>query len=329
MERNYYILKSGRLERKDNTLYLENEEGKKPIPVEDIYALYLFGEIDLNTKLLNFLSQHKITIHVFNYYGFYSGSYYPREYLLSGFLLVRQVEYYKNDKKRMSIAREFIQSASHNILKNLLYYRKNGKDVDKWISEIEKLKELIDSAVSREELMGIEGNIRQNYYQSFNEILKGDFKFEKRVKQPPDNMINCLISFGNSLVYTTCLSEIYHTQLNPTISFLHEPGDRRFSLSLDMAEIFKPILSDRTIFKLVNNQMLKEEHFDEELNSCYLNEKGRKIFLTDYEERLKTTIRHRTLDKDVSYQRLIRLECYKLAKHIMGEEEYESFKIWW
>lgn len=329
MERNYYILKSGRLERKDNTIYLENDEGKKPIPIEDIHTLYLLGEIDLNTKLLNFLSQHKITVHVFNYYGFYSGSYYPREYLVSGFLLIKQVDNYKIEKKRMEIAREFIKSAAHNILKNLLYYRKNDKNVDKWIEEIEKLKLLIDNADSRQELMGIEGNIRQNYYQSFNEILKGDFKFEKRVRQPPDNMINCLISFGNSLVYTTCLTEIYHTQLNPTISFLHEPGDRRFSLSLDLAEIFKPILADRTIFKLVNNQMLKDEHFDDDLNFCYLNEKGRKIFLTDYEERLKTTVNHRSLDRDVSYQRLIRLECYKLVKHFLGEEPYQSFKMWW
>jgi CRISP-associated protein Cas1 len=58
-----------------------------------------------------------------------------------------------------------------------------------------------------------------------------------------------LISFGNSLLYATTLSEIYRTQLNPTVSFLHEPSARRYSLSLDLSEIFKPIIVDRTIFK--------------------------------------------------------------------------------
>ena len=92
--RNYYITRSGRLARQDNTLYLETEteDGKPtktPIPVEDVDALYLYGEIDLNTRLLNFLAQKSVTAHVFNYYGYYAGSYYPREYLNSGYLLVQ------------------------------------------------------------------------------------------------------------------------------------------------------------------------------------------------------------------------------------------------
>ena len=97
MSRNYYITQPGRLRRKDNTLYLEPEEAPRiPIPVEDIDALYFYGELDLNTKLLNFLAQKHIAFHVFNYYGYYSGSYYPREYLNSGSLLVKQVQHYEN-----------------------------------------------------------------------------------------------------------------------------------------------------------------------------------------------------------------------------------------
>ncbi|OHB98872.1 MAG: CRISPR-associated endonuclease Cas1, partial [Planctomycetes bacterium RIFCSPHIGHO2_12_39_6] len=146
---------------------------------------------------------------------------------------------------------------------------------------------------------------------------------------PPDNMINALISYLNSLVYTTCLSEIYHTQLSPLISYLHEPGDRRFSLSLDLAEIFKPILSDRIIFTLLNRQQIDEKDFMREVNLCYLNEKGRKTVVKEYDERLKTVITHKKLEKQVSYRYLIRLEGYKLVKHLLGEQEYEGFKIWW
>ena len=138
-----------------------------------------------------------------------------------------------------------------------------------------------------------------------------------------------MISFGNSLVYTTVLSEIYKTQLNPLISFLHEPGERRFSLALDIAEIFKPLLSDRIIFALMNKNMITEKHFDKQMNYCYLSEAGRKIYLQEYDTKLKTTIKHRQLKKSVSYRHLIRLECYKIIKHILGEKEYEPFKIWW
>ena len=98
MSRNYYITYSGRLRRKDNTVYLEKaDDTRVPLPVEDIDALYLYGELDLNTRLLNFLARKHIPLHVFNYYGYYSGTYYPREYLNSGFLTVKQVQHYERN----------------------------------------------------------------------------------------------------------------------------------------------------------------------------------------------------------------------------------------
>lgn len=329
MTRDYYILQNGRLRREQNTIYFENQEMKKPIPVNDINAIFALGELDINTKLLVFLSQHKIPVHFFNYYGYYSGTYYPREYLNSGLLLVKQVEHYLNKSKRLELAKEFVETACHNILKNLQYYKKQGKDVKGYIEKIENELKDIDKVRDIPELMSIEGRVRDNYYQSFNLFLRPEFEFDKRTKRPPENMINCLISFGNSLAYTTTLSEIYHTQLNPTISYLHEPGERRFSLSLDMSEIFKPILVDRIIFNLINNRIIKPEHFLEELNFCYLNDNGKKVFLSEYDEKLKTTIRHKKLGRSVSYRRLIRLECYKLIKHLIGEEKYEGFNAWW
>lgn len=79
-------------------------------------------------------------------------------------------------------------------------------------------------------LMGIEGNIRQHYYACMECHCEPGVNFNKRMMHPPDNMINSLISFVNSLIYAKTLSEVYHTQLNPTISYLHEPGARRFSI---------------------------------------------------------------------------------------------------
>ena len=98
---------------------------------------------------------------------------------------------------------------------------------------------------------------------------------------------------------------------------------------MDIAEIFKPLLADRVIFALMNKKMITEKDFEKELNYCYLNEAGRKVFLKEYDDKLKTTIQHRSLKKQVSYRHLIRLECYKLIKHILGDKEYQPFKIWW
>jgi CRISPR-associated protein Cas1 len=361
MKRNYYIFSSGKLIRKDNTLYFEPGENlepeevisdeeieveddseiqtteesepvrinRKPIPVEDIEAIYCFSELRFNTKFLNYIAQKQITLHLFNYYGYYTGSFYPREPFISGKLLVRQVNAYQDLSQRIVLAKKFVEGSAENIRKNLLYYNSRDKDLSYFIKKTEELILKIDSTKEINELMGIEGNIRSDYYTSWNLIINPEIKFEKREKHPPTNPINALISFGNSLVYTTVLSEIYKTQLNPLISFLHEPGERRFSLSLDIAEIFKPLLTDRLIFSILNKKNIQDKHFDKEMNFCYLSEEGRKIYLREYDERLKTTIKHRTLKKSVSYRHLIRLECYKIIKHIVEGKEYKPFKIWW
>ena len=174
--------------------------------------------------------------------------------------------------------------------------------------------------------MGTEGIIRKVYFSSFEFFLRTGFEFEKRTRQPPQNMLNSLISFGNSLLYATTLTEIYHTQLTPTVSYLHEPGDRRYSLCLDISEIFKPIIVDRVIFKLINNRIIKPEFFEQKLNGCYLNENGKKTFLSEYKKKLETTIYNTKLNRNISYQRLIRIECFKLVKHILGDEQYKGLR---
>ena len=131
------------------------------------------------------------------------------------------------------------------------------------------------------------------------------------------------------MCYSQCLRTIHQTQLNPTISFLHEPGVRRYSLSLDLAEVFKPLLVDRVIFKVLNKKMIQSQDFEENMNRVILKPNGKKVFVQAFEDRLTETINHRTLNRSVSYKHLIKLECYKLQKHILEIEEYKPFKMWW
>ncbi len=336
MSRSYYIFRSGRLKRRQNTLYLEQEgeDGqvqRQPIPIENVRDLYLFGEIDLNTKLLAFLGQNEIVVHCFNYYGFYVGSFYPRETNVSGHLLVRQVEHYLDGSKRLELAKAFVEGALFHIRRNLAYYRNRGKAVDDALSVVEAAMERLPTCATVAEAMSEEGRAREAYYQAFNEILDLQEPFEKRVRRPPDNLVNALISFGNSLLYTAVLSEIYVTQLNPTVSYLHEPSQRRFSLALDIAEVFKPLVVDRVIFRLLNRGEVDEGDFESvgAAKGVYLKEDARKKFVRAFEETLQTTVQHRQLKRPVSYRQLIRLEAYKLIKHPIGMEPYKSLKAWW
>lgn len=302
---------------------------RRTIPVEDVDAIWVFREVDLNARVLVFLAQHKVPVHFFNYYGFYAGSFYPREYLHAGYLVVRQVRHYSNRRLRLKIAREFVHAGMHNILRNLRYYGTRGVELQEQTEGVQAEMLRLEAANTINELMACEGRARAAYYQGFARILRQDLEFTKRVRRPPDNIVNALVSFTNGLVYSAALTQIYRTQLDPTISFLHEPGARRFSLALDLAEVFKPILADRLIFRLLNNRQLGERDFAQDLNCCYLNERGRKTVLKEWDARLARTIEHRRLRRKVSYERLMRLECYKLIKHLTNDEPYIGFRAWW
>jgi CRISP-associated protein Cas1 len=334
MKKSYYLFNPGRLSRKDNTLKFTpvDEQGiegpAKYIPVEGVDNLYTFGSLDANSALYNFMGKEGIAVHFFDYYEHYTGSFMPKDYLLSGKVLIAQAESYNKPKKRILIAQKLVEGAAFNMLKNLRYYNNRDKDTLHQIESIEALMLQIPLAQEVEALMGIEGNIRNHYYAAFDVIING-FEMGNRTKQPPSNEVNCMVSFVNSLCYTACLDAIYHTQLNPTISFLHQPGERRYSLALDIAEVFKPLLADRLIFTLLNKKVVQPSDFDTKLNGCLLKESGRKAVVKAWDEKLSETIRHRSLSRSVSYKHLIKLECYKLSKHILGMEEYKPFKTWW
>ena len=330
MKQSYYLFSAGQLVRKDNSItVLRADSSKADIPVERIYDLYVFGEMSYNSAAFAFLGSKGIPVHMFNYYDFYVGSFYPRETTVSGKLLIRQVEHHIDSLKRLTLAREFVSVAADNIYRNLRYYNSRGKDLSAQMQSIHKLRQHLDSASTIEQLMGFEGMIHREYYSAFNTIIDQEINFEKRVKRPPDNMINTLISYCNSLVYTKVLSEIYRTQLNPTLSYLHEPGSKRFSLSLDLAEVFKPLIADRMIFSMLNKKQLSEDDFDSELGYLRIKERGIRTIMEEFEKRLKTTIEHKEIKRTVSYQHLIRLECYKLIKHLLGEKDYSGFRMTW
>ena len=123
----------------------------------------------------------------------------------------------------------------------------------------------------------------------------------------------------------TALSEIYRTHLDPRIGYLHETNQRSFTLNLDLAEIFKPLIVDRVIFSLINRREIKSGDFSEAMGGIHLKEKGAKKFLAAYEKRLSETVIHKGLGRKVSYRRLIRLECYKLYRHFLGDELFSPY----
>ena len=323
-----YITSMGELTRKDNSLCFRKNGKNVYITIENTKEIYCLNEVSINTKLLDFLASNNIVVHFFNYHQGYSGTYYPRNQYNSGKLLVKQVR--KFDEDRLYAEKAIVRGIGINISEVLYhYYKHNKKEVKETIDWIRKEFLLaVEKSENINQLMSVEGEVWQRFYSDFKLFLPEDFIMNKRVKRPPDNPINAMISFGNTLLYTKTISSIYRTHLDQRISFLHEPSEGRFSLSLDISEVFKPVIVYKTIFDLINNRKIQvDKHFEKKVNYCLLNEEGRKIFIEAFEGRLESVFKHPKLKRNISYRTAIKLDCYKLIKWILEDKEFIPFSI--
>ncbi len=323
-----YIFSMGELRRKDNSIMFKNEKGNNYLPIEDVKELYCMNEVSLNTKFLDFVSKAGIVVHFFNYHSNYSGSFYPKEKYISGDLTIKQS--YAYIENRLIIAKAIVQGIADNVREVLYHYYRHGKkELKELIDWLKKdVQEFLSGDLTIEQILYIEGQIWSRFYDSFKYFLPEDFLMNKRVKRPPDNPMNALVSFGNTLLYTKTISAIYRTHLNQSISFLHSPREGRFSLSLDLCEVFKPIVVFRTIFDCVNNKKLQvTKHFDKSLNYALLNESGKKIFIENFENRINETFMHPKLKRKTTYKSAIRYDAYKLIKYIVEDKPFVPFSL--
>lgn len=315
-----FVSREAKLRRRENTLTVALGGRTRSLPVEKVRHIVLLSESDLNSKLLCFCGKHGVRLSVFDYHGYFKGSFEPISDHESGRVKLAQAESILKDDDRLALAREIVRGAAHNMHANLLYYVYRGNQaLDDPLKEMSSLSAKIAKTHDTMTLMGIEGNLHEVYYSAWRHI-DPYLDFGRRVRRPPNNPVNCLISFLNQMTYTVVRHETFKTHLDETLSWLHAPASGRASVSLDLAEPFKPILADSLIFRMVRKNMVGDNWFEQHEGVCLLTETGRRHVAEQFAARLEETYQDRT------YREWIYREALGVERHIMGLAEYESFK---
>lgn len=316
-----FVSREARLRQRENTLAVTLDGKTRALPIEKVGHLVLLAESTLNTRLLTLCGKHGVRISIFDYYGYFKGSFEPIEKNPAGRVKLAQAELLLDEVQCLSLAREIVEGAIHNLRANLLYYRYRGNiSLQPVIDEISRLAEGLPKAKTTTALMGFEGTIHQSYYAAWK-LIDPALDFGSRVRRPPNNPINCLLSFLNQLTYTVVRHEVFKTHLEEAFSVLHSPLTAgRSSLSLDLAEPFKPILVDAIIFRLVRRRMIEDSWFDEHEGICLLTETGRRHVTEQFAARLEESYQGR------SFREWIYREGLAIERHLLDVAEYESFK---
>lgn len=318
-----FVSKDCKISRRDNTLLIIPNKGPKSrIPIHGLRHIVVAGEAGITTSLLALLGQHGVRLTVLDWHGNLAGHYEPHNQIACGAVHLAQARHVSNPALRLDVAKLLIKGAANNLLINLRQRRNQGRpQLQPTITAIEGLSECAATATTIEALMGYEGNMRGWYYDAWP-LIDARLTFGARTRRPPNNPINCLMSWYNGLVYAACRQEISKTHLDGCLSFLHSPHAARSSLALDLAEVFKPALTDL----LIQDTMLRKEDtsswFDTKTTGvCLLTPAGRRASLEKWITRLDTPKADGS-----SYRQTIRAEALALERHVLEICTYKPWK---
>ncbi len=180
--------------------------------------------------------------------------------------------------------------------------------------------------IALEQLLLLEARTKELYYDCFDGFLRKDgFTFEKRTRRPPQNEINALLSFGNMVLYGQFAAKINRSPLDVRIGFVHATNRRMESLNLDLADVYKPLLVDRTALALINRNALRKHHFTQTENGgVYLTDEGRRIFLAAMYEKQGEWLLHK--GERTNYDQLMTADIQALVRYFRSGEKYVPYR---
>ena len=322
------VLSDGILRQKEFSILFDTEDKDTIIPPAATENINIYSNVVFDSRFFSVAAKNGITVKLFNQKGECLGSFIPETGLKNPSVTHEQLMEYYDAPRRLYLAKEFLLASVHNTVLNIRYYNKQN-EMQRYLdalSQIATLKRQIKAETSIENLLLLEAKVRQIYYGCYDLFSKKEeFTFEKRTRRPPKNKFNALLSFGNAVLYNYIAEEIQKTALDIRVGFLHATTTRSKTLNLDIAEIFKPLLVDRTILSLINKNSISDEDFliaDGETTE--LNRKGKDIFLNAFYNKLETSITVK--GESLTYSQIIMEEVRKLVRHFKTKEKYTAFR---
>lgn len=291
------------------------------VPFIKLDGVVVLGRSTISPAVVSELMFRHIPLSFIDEMGHYLGQLQPE---MSGNIFVRKAQWQAagNTPQSVHIVQGFVRGKLKNYRQILIrHQRKYEVDLSPDVSRLDNVIAAIDKTEIIDSLRGLEGAGSAVYFGCFNQLIRNsNFEFTKRVRRPPTDPVNSLLSFGYSLLRHDIQAAVNIVGFDPYLGYLHFDRYNRPSLALDLMEEFRPLVVDTMVLSILNNQMLKPDDFISEplSNAVSLTPEGRKIFLTHYEKKKQTDFKHPVMGKKCTYRESFELQARLLAKYLMG-----------
>jgi CRISPR-associated protein Cas1 len=322
----YVTCEDSILKKQDERLLVVGPERTKllDVPLLRVEGIVLVGRATVTSSLVEELLERRIPLTFLTVSGRYLGALEP-ELGKNSPLRAAQWQLSQEPQRTAHVVQAFIRGKLANYRMSFQRaQRDHNLDLEASILALAQTIDSLTATADVDKLRGYEGLGSRIYFQHFNQLLRNqEFSFTQRVRRPPTDPINALLSFGYALLRHTCQSAVNIVGFDPYLGFLHYERYGRPNLALDMMEEFRPLVVDAVVLTLINRQMLKPEDFMTEpiSNAVRLTDSGRKIFLKQFEQRLHGTFKHPVLQKQCSYRQSMEWQGRLLAKFALGSTD--------
>jgi len=292
-------------------------------PAINISSILCFGQVSVSPFLMGYCAENAISLVFLTQYGRFLARVHGKT---TGNVLLRREQYrWADDPERCSAIANVIIAAkvanSRAVLQREIWNHGDSATLRHIVDKLSTNCRIAKSAVSVDQVRGIEGDAAAAYFSVFNTLVRTPgFEFGGRVRRPPTDPINALLSLAYSLITQECVSALTSVGLDPYVGFLHRDRPGRPSLALDLVEEFRAAWADRLVLTLLNRKQFKQEDFDREASgSVILTDDARKRFLNAFQERKQVEIMHPYLRESVPVGMLPHCQSILLSRHIRGD----------
>jgi len=295
-------------------------------PLINIASIYCFGNVAVSPFLMGYCAEKDVGLSFYTEYGRFLARMQGKP---SGNVLLRRQQYRWADDEPQStaIARLIVAAKIANCRVVLRREIRNYGD-NPTLTEASKRLAVscrrAKQAGTVDEARGIEGEAAATYFSVFNELIRGsDFAFDGRVRRPPTDPVNAMLSFVYSLLTQECASALSGVGLDPYVGYLHKDRPGRASLALDLMEEFRAPWAERFVLTLINRRQIQLNDFiTEGSGAVRLTDDARKELLVAYQDRKQVEILHPYLGERVPVGMLPHCQALLLARHIRGDTVY-------
>lgn len=323
----YITRQESYLHKERETIVIKQGDDKLgQFPALTVGNILCFGRVSVSPFLMGYCGEQGIGLAFYTEYGRFLARVQGKQ---AGNVLLRRAQYRwaDDDEKSTAVARLMVAAKVANARSVLMRELRNHGENPALQATVDKLATSLrraQHAGSVEETMGIEGDAANGYFRVFDELIRGSgFAFGGRVRRPPTDPVNAMLSFVYSLITHECSSALQGVGLDPYVGFLHKDRPGRVSLALDLLEEFRSPLADRFVLTLINRRQLQLSDFVTEASGAVrLTDNARKTLLTAWQERKQTEVNHPYLDESVPIGLLPHCQAMLLARHIRGDMEY-------